>query len=777
MRTSLLLLISLSAFAQTASFSGRVLDPDRTAVSNATIRLLARDGGGQLTATSAADGAFRFEKVPSGEYVIRAETRDLESPEVIVITLANGENKTSDISVAIRGVTERITVTAENSPVSLDEIAKSVTVIGRSELDRRQIVPISDAIRTVPGMRVMQLGGPGAFTQIMTRGLRPADTGVLIDGMRFRDVAAPFGDATGFVSDLLAINSDRVEILRGPASSLYGTNAIGGVVQLVSDQGGGPFHGEVLGEGGGLGYARGLARFSGSAGTDQRFIYSGGLSHLNVSSGVDGQDPVHNTSGQVWAQYRIRPQSALSARYFGNDLMLGVNGNPQAGTLPPGNGPVRAVPGETFFPAENDPDRRRESNFNSAMLRWTEQASSWATIRASYQALLSNRADINGPGGGGFQPLYRTVSGFNGRIDTAQARVDITRWRTNLFTGGYEWEREAFASPSHDENPDPSQRVDAAATGSQRSNALFVQDQMRLLKERLIVSLSGRWQNFHLTQPTFRGGFPGYDQLRLDSPPRALTGDAAVAYLFPATGTKIRAHVGNSYRVPSLYERFGTYFFGGSFYPIGDPRLSPERAVSVDAGFDQYFASNRWRVSSSYFYTSLQNVIAYGDVPNDPFGRFGGYLNARGGIARGVEVSAQTQPWRGMTLLPSYTYTNTLDRTSILTDGSIRGIRILPHMFQLVAMQDFGRRTQVSFDLVAGSEYISGAFFVGSGSRPFIFPGPRQANLAASYTHPVTDRTSLQFYGRILNVFNQTYFEDGYKTPKAWGVAGVKVLF
>jgi outer membrane receptor protein involved in Fe transport len=92
-------------------------------------------------------------------------------------------------------------------------------------------------------------------------------------------------------------------------------------------------------------------------------------------------------------------------------------------------------------------------------------------------------------------------------------------------------------------------------------------------------------------------------------------------------------------------------------------------------------------------------------------------------------------------------------------------------------MQDIGRRANVSFDLLAASDYISGSFFVGGGSRPFLFDGPRQAGVAGSYTFPLKDGLGLQAYGRIYNLFNQTYFEDGFQNPKAWGVAGLKLIF
>ncbi len=143
-----------------------------------------------------------------------------------------------------------------------------MTIVGRDLIDARDQYSIPDALRTVPGLRIRQQGEPGTISSIRIRGLRNQDTSVLIDGMRMRDAAAPQGDASGILSGLAVTNISRIEVLRGSGSSLYGSNAIGGVVNLVTDEGGGPFHGEMLMEGGSLGTFRGRARLSGGAGKD-----------------------------------------------------------------------------------------------------------------------------------------------------------------------------------------------------------------------------------------------------------------------------------------------------------------------------------------------------------------------------------------------------------------------------------------------------------------------------------------------------------------------------
>lgn len=778
MRTLFTLVFSFSALAQTATLRGRVTDSTQAAVPQATIRAYLRDGSMQRIARSDGSGVFLLEKLPAGAYFIQAQTADLETPDPVTVTLAPGANRELDLSLAMRKLGQRMTVTAENAPVSLDQTNKAIDVVDSEEIARRQLFQVIDSVRLTAGIRVQQLGGPGALSRVITRGLRAPDTSVLIDGFRFRDVASVQGDATAFLGDLLVMNTDRVEVLRGSGSSLYGTNAAGGTMQIVTERGGGPTHGEISADGGGLGLARGVAKIGGGAGANQRFRYSAATALLNVSKGVDGYDPVHNFSGQGWAQYFLRPGTSISGRLFANTLLLMLNNSPSAG--PAGNIPpstiVPAIPNVTFIPALNDPDHRRESKFVSTMVALNQRLGSKANARIGYQALLSDRDDVNGPGGPGFQPQFRTVSGFDGRIDTIQARADWNPLRSHLIAGGYEWERESYASPSFDENPNSARRVNAETRAIQRSNSLFAQDQMRLFRERLLVSLSGRYQNFALDQPQFLGGAPAYNGYNPTSPPKALTGDASIAYLIPSTGTKIRAHVGNAYRVPSLYERFGTFFFGGTFSALGDPRLQPERSIGLDGGVDQYFASNRLRVSATYFYTRLQQVIGYGSLSNDPFGRFGGYVNVGGGLARGVELSGESKPWRGMNLRASYTYTNADERRPSLTGGVLRSLRYFPQMFTMVASQQIRKRTNVTFDFWGASDYLYG-YFIGGGTRAYMFPGPRRANLAGSYTLPLSDRKSVMFFGRMENVFNQLYFEEGFQTPKVWAVGGLKFLF
>jgi iron complex outermembrane receptor protein len=411
------------------------------------------------------------------------------------------------------------------------------------------------------------------------------------------------------------------------------------------------------------------------------------------------------------------------------------------------------------------------------MLAWSHQVNAQATYRVSWNSVDSERDNPNGPAGYGYQPFYISSNYFGGRYDTINARTDLWLSKGNLLTAGYEWEREHYRNHATDENPDPAFRTDALTAASQHSHALFFQDQLRFFNERLQVSLSGRMQHFNLSAPTFEGGAPQYGGAKFESPQNAYTGDAALSYFIPSSNTKLRAHVGNGYRAPSLYERVGASFFFGEFSAYGDPRLRPERSIAADAGFDQYFANSKVRISGTAFYTRLQEVIGFASLVNDPYGRWGGYVNTGGGLARGVEISGEARPWRTMLLQAGYTYTNADERASILADGSVRSIRVFPHAVSFVATQQVGKRVQVTADFFGANEMVSGTFFVGTGTRPYRFDGPRKLDLSGSYTLPVSEKVSVRLFVRAENLLNQAYYEDGFRTPGCWASAGMKMLF
>ncbi len=787
-----------------ASLSGRVTDPRGEAVAGASVRLYARERREvRLTTTTDRSGSYRFEKLAPGSYLLEAEAVGFARGAAREVSVGR-DAAASDITLEVEGVSAEVVVTASDAPQAVDEVSKATTVVGRAEIEERDEPTIADALRTVPGLRVQQLGGPGAFTSVKTRGLRNQDTALLIDGLRFRDPTAPQGDATGFLSDFVVTGAGRVEVLRGSGSSLYGTNAIGGVVNVVTEEGGGPFRGQLFAEGGGLGYARGRAQFSGSAGEADRLAYSAAFSHLNVSRGVDSTDAARATNAQGRALLRLTPTASLSARVYASDSFAQLNEEPQAVGALPAAGVVEARPvareelrryeagaalsslnfgNATFLPGANDADYSRAGRFFSGAVAFTQRLDEDFGYAVTYHGLVTRNAFREGPATPGlradnfFEPAGPTRNAYAAAVHTLNARADFTLGRHQRITAGYEFEDESYENRFSDVTPAGNSSVEVG----ERSHAFFAQDQLRFLEDRLQLSASFRAQTFRLGRPRFNpaAGAP-YANQQPASPPTAYTGDAAVAYLFRSTGTKLRGHVGNGYRKPSLFERFGTFFssFTG-FGPLGDPRLAPERSIAFDAGLDQSLAGNRARLSATYFYTRLQDVVGFGDVgAADPFGRvFTGYVNTGGGLARGLELSATLAPSRSLDLFASYTYTNS-DQRRPQVENILRSFGVADHQFTAVVTQRLGRRAAVNFDLVATSDYLAPVFdnrtFV---SRAFRFAGQRRADLTAGYTFPLAESRSLRLFGKLENLFDQNYYENGFRTPGLQGRAGAALNF
>ena len=780
------------------SVTVRVVDPQGGRLGDARLVLFTRDNRVRLTGMTNANGEYRFERVAPGEYLAIAEAEGFARSSVQSVVMAADQSVTLDLELSLAAVREEVVVTASGTAQPVDEVSKAITVVDRTEIDIRDEPSIPQVLVTVPGVRVETLGGTGSFSAIKIRGLRTEDTAMLLDGFRLRDAASTQGDASGLLEGLLVTNLDRIEILRGSGSSLYGTNAVGGVVNIVTTEGGGPPQGSVLFEGGSLGFFRGRAQIAGGF-DDDRLTYSIGLARLDVSEGVDGDDEAENTSIQGQIRFRPTSSSTISARVYTADAFLKVNETPLSlGSIPP-TGVVDAAPlassqlelyesgvlasdldagNANFIPSANDPDSTRDTRFVSTALSFEQRPSRTFGYSFAYHGLLSERTFDDGPLGVGFEPLAATRSEFDGDVHTFYASADL-QLGDHLLTAGYELEKETYYNASFPESPDDNSVVDV----SQSSNTLYVQDQLSLMDGLLQLSGAFRAQFFSLGDPllTPEESAP-YAGLMVESPESAYTGDGSVAYFFPQSGTKLRAHLGNGYRAPSLFERFGTFFdvFGYSIF--GDPRLEPERSLGFDFGIDQRFWGQRMSVSGTYFRTRLQRVIVFDftgaiDPETDPFGRFGGYRNVDGGTSQGLELSFSTTPTRSTELGVSYTFTDT--EPPAQADPALTQAYVIPeHQFSLVATQYLGPDLYLSFVLAASDSYFAPVFdpvtFV---SRTYRFGGIVKADLGAGYTWPLSGPRGVRFFAKVLNLFDRENFESGFRTEGRKAVAGAAFEF
>jgi vitamin B12 transporter len=778
---SLVLLIVVGAHGQQGRQVGN-LSGNLTGIepSNADVKIILQsDPRTEFSTKADSAGRYEFTNVPVGRYAIYVGSSKVSEAEGFgTAEVRSGETAVANIEIRPSFISEKVTVSiAENMPQSIDDVSKTVDVISGQEMRDRADFTLVDTLRSIPGFRVQQLGGFGKTASIKTRGLRNQDTAVLIDGIRFRDAASITGDATPFLSDFTLTSVSKIEVLRGSGSSLYGTNAIGGVIDFQTPEPQRDWHGQVSRAAGGLGLGRFRGNVSKSFGG---FGFVAGLSRTVYTKGIDGDDDANNTNFQSKLSYTHK-NTSLSGRFFVSDAFVRLNSNPDTlGPLPLTNaGVIDAREGINFTPDADDPDDTQRSKFFDGQFVFTQVGTKWL-FQSFYSGLKTSRKNLTGPLGVGFQS--DSFNRFDGLINTANAHFDWLPTTANRLTFGYEFEHEKFENHSSS-----AFSPDLSTVAKQASNSIYFQYLLGLMDGRLQLAGGFRTQIFDLSQPRFTSASP-LNGLTLERPPTAYTFDGAASYYFQKAKTKLRAHVGNGYRVPSLFERFAS-FFGASdpnkLFLAGAPDLKPERSISADGGVEKYFRTERIRLTATYFYTKLNRAIGYAFLPQpDRFGRlnsetFGGYLNTRGFISRGAEFSGDIKPTRSTDIFASYTFTNSDQREpQVGGSGVIQTLGIPKHQFTLVATQRI-KRFWVNFDLLAASDYLAPIFSNTSfSSYVYRFQGNRRGDLTAGYNFGwKQDRLNLRIFATIENVFDDRYFENGFKTPGRNGRVGVSFGF
>jgi iron complex outermembrane receptor protein len=756
-----------------ASVTGRVTDERGANVAGAEVRLRSR-GGVPLFARANGEGVFGFTGLGPGDYILEVKAGGFAAQTSDNFRVERGAKLVLDFQLSVASLSETVVVVASGTPQRVDEVSKAVTLVEEQQLEDKRELTLPEALRGTPGLRVQQQGSYGALTSLRLRGQRNFDTALLLDGLRVRDASDINGSALPFLTDLLPANLDRVEILRGSGSSIYGTNAIGGVINLVSKMGTGSPRFEAGVEGGSLALIR--SRLQGSGGLGQRAGFSFGLTRLDVRRGVDGNDEYGDTAGGGRVQFNATPSITVAANFYGTLSNARVNDNPFA--LPgafTANGPYPlAIPAKTFQPDFNNPDEGRRNRLLVGSVRFTQRLSEDFSYSVAYQHVSTRRRNYNGSAidqrFAAFYPFgdFEFYSLNNGSTDTLDGRANFRLGRQHLITAGFEVERESLF-----QNFVSAFSSGDGTTDRQRTLAVFGQDQIYLLDERLQISIGVRGQSYRI-RAADRPGF-----LNSVDAEGSITGDGSIAYFIRSTGTKLRAHIGNGFRAPSLFERFGEGTFGGlGFARFGDPTLRAEQSISADGGFDQRAAHDRLRFGATYFYTRLQRTVAFTGFAADPLGvgRFSGYVNERGGLSRGVESYVEAAPLRRTELRASYTYTNS-DRF-VPALGLQREFVIPHHLFGLNLNQRY-RAFAFNFDLNRTGAYPAPVF---ENSFPFrssilTFKGYTKADLFVSYEHVLTERVRLMLFGGAENLFDQEYYENGFRAPGALGRGGASIRF
>ena len=210
-----------------------------------------------------------------------------------------------------------VVVTATKIEQPISEIGTTITVVEDSQIEAQKIDKVEEVLRQVPGVQVTQTGSPGAETDVSIRGATASQTLVLIDGVEVNTGATGAFDFANLTTD----NLDRVEVLRGAGGSLYGSQAIGGVVQLISPEGEGAPHASLLSEGGNHASNRQVATFGG---TEGKLDFSGALSYFSTEGYRHNNDSSDNLSGNIRLDFHLDDDTIIRgfARYYRANVSL-----------------------------------------------------------------------------------------------------------------------------------------------------------------------------------------------------------------------------------------------------------------------------------------------------------------------------------------------------------------------------------------------------------------------------------------------------------------------
>jgi len=499
-----------------------------------------------------------------------------------------------------------IVVTATRLETPRREVASAMTVIPVETLLRTGKLTLAEALADVPGLAALQYGGTGGTVSVSIRGANSEHTLVLLDGVELNDPINPSRSA-----DLAHITLDqveRVEVLRGPQGPLYGSDALGGVINIITRKGEGRPRFNFAASGGSLRTVTGGLGVGGASG---RVSFSAGLSY-HGTEGVSAADSALDGNSERDGYRNL----GFSGRA---DVDLGRGAD--ASFL------VRATRDRVELdnfggPFGDDPNSRQDYGFvlvhgqvRSRLLgnRW-EPRWSFSVVRAVRDH--ENPAD-------GLHPFDSETGRFESLSLKAEWLNHVYLHPSQTLTVGAELEAERGRSDYESQSawgPSLSRFPNTRAATA----AVYVQDQWRLAG-RLFITAG----------------------LRLDRHDRAgsaFTYRLAPALSIPETGTILRATYGTGFKAPSLYQLYAP---GTAWGPIGNASLEPERAAGWDAGVEQDVLGGALVLSAGYFRNTFRNLVTFDFVR--------GYINVGRARTEGVELGLEARPADGLSASLSYT--------------------------------------------------------------------------------------------------------------------------
>ena len=641
------------------------------------------------------------------------KTRFLLLPCLLAATPAFAQSAQS--TAGLERVTEgddEIVVTANREARPVDTVGQAVTVLDTATIETRQAVIVSDLLRQTPGVTVTRNGGPGTTTSVNIRGGDSDQTVALIDGVKLNDPSSPGG---GFnFGNLLIGNIARIEVLRGAQSVLWGSQAIGGVVNLITRQPTEQLAINARAEGGSFGTGQAFANVSGKAGPVSASIGGGYFTTDGISAYAPGRekDGYRNYGANGSVGVALADNVSVDVRGFYSNGRTEIDGFP--------------APSFSFG------DTREVGNVE----QWTGYTGLNAALfdgrfrnRLGYAHTSSNRTN-NDPDSAPAETFRGR--GRNDRIDY-QGSFDVAQ--AVFATFGVEREVSRFTTASYG---------GPATTG--RARLLGVYGQLAVTPIENLTLTGGVRHDDH----NVFGGATVFSGSGVWSP--------------NGGNTTLRASYSEGFKAPTLYQLQSEY---------GNAQLTPERSHGWDAGITQRGLDGAVEASATWFDRTSKDLIAFLSCPANGTGicagRPGGtYDNIQRAEAKGLEFALRLRPVEAFTVAAAYTWLDAQNR-SAGTANFGRKLQRRPADSMTVNADyrwAFGLSTGATVTMIGDS------FDNASNTRRL--DGYVLTDLRAAF--PVTER--VEVYGRVENLFDeryQTIFQ--YGTPGRAAYGGVRVRY
>jgi len=502
--------------------------------------------------------------------------------------------------------TEPVVVTATKVETPREQLGASVTVIGEDELKTYNYSEFQEVMRQVPGVDIQRFGGLGRNSSIRIRGANPNQVQVLVDGMRVKSPTLGSAELSEISLDAI----ERIEVVRGPQSTLYGADAIGGVVNVITKKGAGPVQSTVHLQAGSYATFREQANVQGSYGgfnfnlSGSRYDTEGYLRRFK-------NDDAEQTAfgGRIGYDFPWKGELSLSGRYVKLEVDLPI--------------------AFTGRPTVLDPNFQQQTDTWLYNVAYTQPMLDWWRWRVRFGQWFNNVGSQNPP-----PPPSDAFGVPVSQTDTKRQEAelinsfDVATW--NTITIGLEHRREqgvtrgvfAFLFPPEDVS---------VFHKTINTSSVFGQDEIRLF-DRLFVTGGLRWEDN-------------------DTYGDSLTPRVSVALLVKEIGTKLRGGWAKGFRAPTINDLL--------FPGFGNTGLVPEHSESWEVGVDQKVWKDRLRFGTTYFHNSFKDLIQSAPAPGSPFG----VLPKNVGRARtyGWENYVEFEPLDWLLLYANYTITRSRD--------------------------------------------------------------------------------------------------------------------